>query len=267
MDRAVQHRVIEIWHLAQLGERSTAKHRIIHLLREQPELVPAWLLMAELLETNDEKVQCYQRVLQIDANNKVALQFFKFLDTGIENTDDEASNIPDLFEDEYLSANRSRTLIQPTEEEMVSEDAFEDDVDQVVADQDDGGIDDTLAVYVIKELGDHVDADYIIREVSLRSQMDWYEAEKYVNEIKERHALAIAKRRSPLLLFIAIPTLTAGIVWFLFTVVFIMTNSDNSINLVATLVQSIRHFIGSLAMMLGGSVGIYRVLKSLGKIN
>jgi hypothetical protein len=68
------------------------------------------------------------------------------------------------------------------------------------------------------------------------------------------------------MLIIAIPTLIAGLIWFVITGSAILANSDHSVNLIATLVQSLQSFIGSIAMMMGGSVGIYRVMKSLGKI-
>ena len=259
MESIGKQKVIEIWHLAQQGELSTAKRRIIHLLRDQPDCVPAWLILAELLDTAEQKTHCYQRVIQIDAHNEKAVQFFARTsagkDNGIEKTD-----IPALFDEEVLAADQSSPFMQPNDDERDLADAFDDD--DVIPDESD----DTLAAYVVKELGSHVEEDDIIREVSLRGQMDWYEAEKYVNETKDRYALTIAKRRSPLLLIIAVPTLVAGIVWFVTTGVAVLANGDGAIPLIATLLESIRHFIGSIAMILGGSVGIYRVLKSLGKI-
>lgn len=256
MEMITNHDLIDIWHLAQQGDYTTAKHKIIHLLRDQPECVPAWLLLAELVSNYAEKEKCYRQVLEIDANNETAVQFFRV--SQIEMVDDVDKNprIPDLFDEKEFS-----------DQEIDFDDEFDEDENQEDLSSSDLSEDDSLTAYVVKELGGHVDEDDIIREVSLRGQMDWYKAEKYVGEIKDKHALTIAKRRTPLQLIIAIPTLTAGIVWFVITGVTVLSNGYNSLNLIAILLQSIRDFIGSIAMVLGGSLGIYRVLKSLGKIN
>lgn len=265
MDNTTLKNIKDIWALAQNGDHAAAKSEVINLLRTQPNLVPAWLLLAELLDTTDEKAQCYQKVLEIDANNDYAIRFLEHINSSPSECDavDGTLNIPSPFDDDDVLYTQLNTHAQSENSDAdLGEEEIEDDENS----DDNLTREDELTHYVIQELGDHVDPDDIIREVCLRSEMDWNQAEEFVNQITSKHALTIAKRRSPLRLIIAIPTLIVGVVWFIYTIITILLNGDSTLSVIFMLLQSYGHFIGSIAMMLGGSLGIYRVLKSLGKI-
>lgn len=256
----IENRLTEIRYLAQQGKRAIAKRDVIALIKARPDYAAAWQLLAELLDNEKDKAKCYQKLLEIDPNNEAASLYFERLHNQDGLAHEQAQSIPALFDDESdvnAGFTHGDTLDDEDPSELYALDTTQDATHP---------IDDALALYVIKELGSHVDADDVIREVSLRSQMDWDQAEEYVRSIESTHALAIAKRRSPLHMVIAIPTLIAGAVWFVFTLVYVLSNGNNALSFTAVLLESSRHFIGSIAMMLGGSIGIYRVLKSLGKI-
>jgi hypothetical protein len=190
----------------------------------------------------------------MDPQNRRARSFFKAHSTS--HTQTSVSAIPELFEDESDPQNMTCIEIDDSENENVEENTTH--VDQ---DADEG-----LILYVVQESGRHADQDDIIREVSLRRHINWYDAEKLVNSIQHAHALAIAKRRTPLQLFIAIPTLIAGAGWFLWTITTALSTKGDLLTMSTLLAQSYGQLISSIAMILGGSLGLYRVLKSLGKV-
>ncbi len=265
MDNSDVKTIRDIWTLAQNGGRTAAINEVINLLRGQPDLIPAWLLLAELLNEPQDKAQCYQKVLALDAHNKQALQSLEHLSNQPADFSalDRNRSIPDLFADDEQSPLTTNVTAESDdiEVELDDEEIYEDDTGDDSLTTVDG-----LTLYVIQELGGHADPDDIILEVCLRGGMDWNQAEAFVREITSKHARTIAKKRSPLLLFIAIPTFLAGIVWFLYILAIIVMSSDTLLDTAFSLLRGYGHLIGSVAMMLGGSLGIYRVLKSLGKI-
>lgn len=246
--------MIELWQLARSGETATAQKKINDLLETNPEHIPAWLLLAEITETHEEKARCYQRVLAMDPQNRWARSFFKAHPKS--RTQTNVSAIPELFEDESAPQNLTCIEIDGSEDENVEEDTTHVDQDADVG----------LALYVVQESGRHADQDDIIREVSLRRHINWYDAEKLVNSIQQAHALAIAKRRTPLQLLIAIPTMMGGAGWFLWTITTALSTKGDILTMSTLLAQSYGQLISSIAMILGGSLGLYRVLKSLGKV-
>ena len=259
MDNEQSINVQNIQNMVQKGEYTSAKRDIIHVLRAQPDLVPAWLLLADLVETTDDKAKCYQMVLQINPDNHIAVNSLRYLQNSEPVLNMVQRDIPNLFDDEIVLTESG----VPTH---FSDALIDNDLEDDEKGEESPPINDPLDIYIIQELGNHVDEDDIIRETSLRGEIDWYEAEKYVHNIQREYALTIAKRQSPLRLIIAIPTLITGVIWFIVTIIIIFINGDISIDFVAVLLQSTRHLIGSLAMILGGAVGVFRVLKSLGKI-
>jgi hypothetical protein len=250
-------KIIDIWQLSQQGERNRAKNEVIHLLKTQADCVPAWLLLAELLDLPEGKTKCYRHVLRVDPHNRKAREFFSNPGSDAAIQRNTPSSMPELFDE-----------IPAAEEEIELDDDAEvaDELLKLNSHNSAGKETDALTAYVIRELGSHMDEDDVIREVSLRGEMDWYEARDFVIRIQSDYAINIAKKRGPLLLIIAIPTVVAGAVWFVITGSAVLASGDSSLGLATTLLQSIQHFTGSIAMILGGSVGIYRVLKSLGKI-
>jgi hypothetical protein len=56
----------------QRGNRALAKKYLLDLLTEFPNDVPAWMLLARVYEEKERRIECYQRVLRINADNKEA---------------------------------------------------------------------------------------------------------------------------------------------------------------------------------------------------
>ena len=247
--------LVEIWQLAQSGAKASAQKKVRYVLETHPQHIPAWLLLAEIVVTSEEKSRCYRHILTLDPQNQWATAFFNQQMRPLTRTKSNSPAIPSLFEDES-----DRTYLSAIE--------MEDIEDRDMVESTDGAqdTDEALTQYVIQESGRHADEDDIIREVSLRCQINWYDAEKLVNGIQLAHALTIAKRRSPLQLFIAIPTLIGGVGWFIWTILNVISTKGDLLTVTALLAQSYGQLLSSMAMILGSTLGLYRIMKSLGKI-
>src|SRR5690349_18283273 len=56
----------------QRGNRALAKKYLLDLLTAHPNDVPAWMLLARVYEEKEKRIECYERVLKINAENKEA---------------------------------------------------------------------------------------------------------------------------------------------------------------------------------------------------
>jgi hypothetical protein len=68
-----------------------------------------------------------------------------------------------------------------------------------------------LTPFIVKELSRHHDRKEVVRKVCERGGLNWKEAEHLVDQVEAQHGRAIAKRQTPLLLFISIGTLLLGL--------------------------------------------------------
>lgn len=80
------------------------------ILQENPRSEDAWLSLADVLtDTNDKRI-CYENVLKIDKNNRVARE-------GLRNLEPE--------EDPFVAALKQQTATMPMEEELLPSDTEE----------------------------------------------------------------------------------------------------------------------------------------------
>lgn len=77
-----QQKLINAYQAAEKGNFDHARMVLEETLYEFPDAIEAWLLLADLADDADEARQCYQMVLEIDANNWVAQQRMKLLFSG-----------------------------------------------------------------------------------------------------------------------------------------------------------------------------------------
>lgn len=79
-----------IWKKAQTGERAVALRELGQLLRTDSENVPAWLMMAALVEESAQKAECCRRVLRLDPENAQAQAWLQQL---------QPAALPDPFDE------------------------------------------------------------------------------------------------------------------------------------------------------------------------
>jgi tetratricopeptide (TPR) repeat protein len=66
--------------LLELGDKDGAIKELASLLRQQPQNVNAWFLLAQALDDRDKKVDCYRQVLRVDPDNLLESGVFWFFD-------------------------------------------------------------------------------------------------------------------------------------------------------------------------------------------
>jgi hypothetical protein len=65
--------------LLELGDKDGAIKELARLLRQQPQNVNAWFLLAQALDDKDRKADCYRQVLRVDPDNLIAQDFLRNL--------------------------------------------------------------------------------------------------------------------------------------------------------------------------------------------
>lgn len=79
----------------------------------------------------------------------------------------------------------------------------------------------SLTAFVVEALGASMQRDAIIMAVCERAQMDWPEAEAFIQEVERLQSQEIARRKRPLLIFLGVLAFLEGMVqagWSLWTI-------------------------------------------------
>jgi hypothetical protein len=229
-----------IWQQAQTGDRLGAKKELAHRLREQPDDIQAWLLMATLLDEPARQAECYCQVLRLDPQNSHAATALQRIASP--ETASEASLSP-------------RPSVQIPELFDYTNDGVVDDERLAVLARED------LAKYVARELGSGADRNTLIRHVCETGEMSWPEAEAFVARVALEHEHEIAKRQSPLMLVLSVGTLIGGVILTLAGGYVLVTFFSGELQV--RLDFAYYSLVTGLAMLLGGLIGLTRTLKSL----
>lgn len=160
--------------MAQAGDKMRASSELARYLRESPDDVQAWMLLAELLDEPARQAECYRRVLRLAPDHVQATGRLRALEQSRETASHADIVIPDLFDDnvdtlsdEEASANWERAH---------------------------------LTKHVLHELVDGLDRRTLILQVCKMGKMQWSEAEAFVTQVADEHQAAIAKRQPLLVL-------------------------------------------------------------------
>ncbi len=117
-----QDKLYNAYQAAEKGNFDHARILLEETLYEFPDTIEAWLLLADLADSTDEARQCYQMVLEIDANNWIAQHRMKLLfSSASESNGFEISAEPQKYsEDDFTSVDVFGEL-----DEMAAEDEEE----------------------------------------------------------------------------------------------------------------------------------------------
>jgi hypothetical protein len=229
-----------IWQQAQTGDRPGARKELARRLREQPDDVQAWLLMAALLDEPGQQAECCRKVLRLDPQNRHAAAMLQRI-ASQESASEvpvqprPSAPIPELFD--YTAEGE-------VDEERLAALVRED-----------------LVKYIARELGSSGDRNALIRHVCETGEMSWPEAEAFVARVALEHEHEIAKRQSPLMLAISVGTLIGGVLLTLgggYTLFMFFSGEWQ-----ARLDFAYYGLATGLAMIAGGLIGLTRTLKSL----
>jgi len=235
------HPIDPIWQQAQTGDRLGATKALVRLLREQPNHIQGWLLMATLLNDSVQQAECYRKVLHLDPQNHRALTMLQQITSpampsqadvieGIPPSSPPAP-IPELFEYTTDGEVDEELFVAMTREDLVK--------------------------YVARELGSGADRNALIRHICETGEMSWPEAETFVARVALENEHEIAKRQSSLFLVISIGTLIGGIILILASGYWFYLSGFARLDLV------LYGIVTGLGMVAGGLIGLVRTLKSL----
>lgn len=119
-----------------------------------------------------------------------------------------------------------------------------------------------LITFIIKELGKPRDRKAIIRNVCVKSGLNWKAAEQYVTLIEVQHRRKLASRRTPILLFLSIVILLVGIGLLGFNIQALITFVQQNMPGQEANLQS-NHFhwtalLAGVAMTFTGLIGLWK---------
>lgn len=125
-------------------------------------------------------------------------------------------------------------------------------------------MDEQLTQKVVAQLSKQRSRNEIIRMVCEESGVNWSEAEQLVKEVEAQHAHAIARRQSPLMIFLSIGSLLIGAAMLAYSAEFFMALfHEQALEMILSARSGYLRLIGALTgtgMVVGGLIGLYDTL-------
>jgi hypothetical protein len=124
-----------------------------------------------------------------------------------------------------------------------------------------------LTTFIIKELGKQRSRQDVIQKVCERGGLHWKDAERLIALVETQHKRTIAKRQSPLLLFLSIGTLLIGLGLLAFNMQILLAFFQRDVlGQILSLQSSYYRIIGlvtGLGMTVGGMVGLWKAFGAI----
>lgn len=239
-----------IWQQVQTGDRLGAKKELARLLREQPNNVQGWLLMATLLDAPAQQAECYRKVLRLDPQNRRAATMIQQL-ASFEPPSSETPSSVDVSE-----------TTQPQPASVQIPELFDYTIEGEVDEERLAAlIREDLVKYVVCELGSDADRNALIRHVCETGEMSWREAEMFVARVALEHEREIMKRRSPFMLALSVGTLIGGVILFLAGGYMLILFFSRDLQIRPDF--AFYGIVTGLGMVVGGLIGLVRTLRAL----
>jgi hypothetical protein len=121
-----------------------------------------------------------------------------------------------------------------------------------------------LSNRIVSDLAKQRNRNEIIRGICEQEGLNWADAEKLVAQVEQQNAHAIARRQSPLLIFLSVSTVLIGIVLLLFGVDYVMPFfQGHALEQLLSLQTGYYQLAGGLTgvvMIVGGVIGLWKTL-------
>ncbi len=122
-------------------------------------------------------------------------------------------------------------------------------------------MDEQLTQLIVNDLGKHRSRNEIIRVVCEQGGVNWPEAERMVAQVEADNAHAIARKQSPLLVFLSIGSLLIGAALLAYGAEFFMAFlQGDPLSMILSARSAYLRLVGSLTglgMVIGGLIGPY----------
>ncbi len=122
-------------------------------------------------------------------------------------------------------------------------------------------MDEQLTQQIVNDLAKHRSRNEIIRMVCEQSSMNWPEAEQFVQKVEAEQAHTIARKQSPLMLFLSAASIIMGIVLVYlaadYVIGFLRGDLFGQILSVRTGWYRLAAGLTGIGMIVGGAIGLY----------
>ena len=229
-----------IWQQAQSGERDAAIRQLTEMLRADGENVPAWLMMAALVEDPTRKAACCERVLRLDPDNRQARAWLRELQPAPEpapapEPPPEPPPVPPTTTAVSLTCPNCQAAMDarpgPPPYGFCGYCGTEVDLTRVVsgdlspqalaaavlppgarqaAREEERAEKHALTEMIVAELGGHASSNALIEKVCKQTGWDWQESQRFVQRIEVEHEGEIVKRQTPLVLLFMLVSAVGG---------------------------------------------------------
>lgn len=244
-----------IWQQVQTGDRLGAKKELARLLREQPNNVQGWLLMATLLDEPAQQAECYRKVLRLDPQNRRAATMIQQLASfEIPSSETPSSETPSPVDVSETTQPQPASVQIPELFDYTIEGEVDEERLAALIRED-------LVKYVVCELGSDADRNALIRHVCETGEMSWREAEMFVARVALEHEREIMKRRSPFMLALSVGTLIGGVILFLAGGYMLILFFSRDLQIRPDF--AFYGIVTGLGMVVGGLIGLVRTLRAL----
>ncbi len=211
------------------GDRVGARRTLIALLREEPDAVEAWLLLASLLPDPARQAECYRQVLRVEPHHLRATALLSELSRRqpavtprtptsppsppAKHPPSPPTGLPSPFaEGEYPDEGTSHEEEQEIPDEILTDLNAELDSPEPPDEQERA-----LRDWVVRELTNYEGQAHIIRQICSRNGMDWPQAEKLVLRIAQQERHTIAQKQAPLVIALSLAAIIGGPVIVIYT--------------------------------------------------
>ncbi len=125
-------------------------------------------------------------------------------------------------------------------------------------------MDEQLKQNVINDLSKQRSRNEIIRMVCEQGGANWREAEELVKQVEAEHAHTIARKQSPLMIFLSIGTLLIGAAMLAYSAEFFMAFfQGQALDMILSARSAYYRLAGALTgtgMVVGGLIGLYNTM-------
>lgn len=117
--------------------------------------------------------------------------------------------------------------------------------------------------FVVTEFGKHTGRDAVVRAVAEQFGQSWEDAEKFVRYVEREHGGRVARRQSPLLLFMGISTLLIGLALVLWNGWWLYLELRGLAPITLRFDNQVIAFGTGIAMVSGAGLGLYQLLREM----
>lgn len=254
------------------GNKDQAADLLIRVLQRDPNNEQAWLWLSGAVQSDDERRECLEHVLEINPHNQAAQRGLQKLGRSIASAAPLPDAQPSAPETASYAALAPAPVAEVTTSTWVASPTHRTEIDQHPAPISSAPraaaaqLDEEAVQFVIEQFGKHRSSEEIARALCARYSWPWDRAEQCIANVQSTHGRQIATRQAPYMIALAIFGIIVGFTMFVVGSYRIYTRilSYNVFN-VGALGRSAVMAVTGLGMLLGSIMGIWQTIVAVFK--